>query len=52
MLIQLITGAFLLTGVFAPAALCVVMPTSMCALFWALLEHQPLPLVLAFGALP
>src|SRR4029077_19530951 len=50
-LIQLITGAFILTGVFAPAALCVVMPTSVCALFWALLEHEPLPLLLAVAAL-
>jgi uncharacterized membrane protein YhaH (DUF805 family)/uncharacterized membrane protein YphA (DoxX/SURF4 family) len=50
MVAQLITGAFLLTGVFAPAALCVVMPTSTCALYWALLEHQPLPLLLALVA--
>ena len=50
MLIQLVTGALLLTGVFAPAALCVVMPTSTCALYWALLEHQPLPLLLALVA--
>lgn len=50
MLIQLLTGVFLVTGVFAPAALCVVMPTSLCALFWALLEHEPLPLFLAFAA--
>jgi uncharacterized membrane protein YhaH (DUF805 family)/uncharacterized membrane protein YphA (DoxX/SURF4 family) len=50
MVAQLVTGAFLLTGVFAPAALCVVMPTSTCALYWALLEHQPLPLLLALLA--
>jgi uncharacterized membrane protein YhaH (DUF805 family)/uncharacterized membrane protein YphA (DoxX/SURF4 family) len=50
MLIQLVTGALLVTGVFAPAALCVVMPVSTCALYWALLEHQPLPLLLAFLA--
>jgi uncharacterized membrane protein YhaH (DUF805 family)/uncharacterized membrane protein YphA (DoxX/SURF4 family) len=50
MLIQLVTGALLLTGIFAPAALCVVMPTSACALYWALLEHQPLPLLLALVA--
>ncbi len=47
MLIQLVTGALLLIGIFTPAALCVVMPTSACALYWALLEHQPLPLLLA-----
>jgi hypothetical protein len=51
MLIQLVTGAFILTGVCAPAALCVVMPTTTVALYWALLEHQPLPLLLALGAL-
>ena len=50
MVAQLVAGAFLLTGVFAPAALCVVMPTSTCALYWALLEHQPLPLLLALVA--
>ena len=50
MLIQLVTGALILTGFFVPAALCVVMPTSTCALYWALLEHQPLPLVLALVA--
>jgi uncharacterized membrane protein YhaH (DUF805 family)/uncharacterized membrane protein YphA (DoxX/SURF4 family) len=50
MMIQLVTGALLLSGVFAPAALCVVMPTSTCALYWALLEHQPLPVLLALLA--
>ncbi|HEY4342159.1 MAG TPA: DUF805 domain-containing protein [Steroidobacteraceae bacterium] len=50
MLIQLVTGALILVGVFVPAALCVVMPTSACALYWALLEHQPLPLALALVA--
>jgi uncharacterized membrane protein YhaH (DUF805 family) len=50
MLIQLITGAFILAGVFTPAALCVVMPTSLCALFWALLEHEPTSLLLAVTA--
>jgi uncharacterized membrane protein YhaH (DUF805 family)/uncharacterized membrane protein YphA (DoxX/SURF4 family) len=50
MLIQLVTGALLLTGICAPAALCVVMPTSTCALYWALLEHQPFPLLLALLA--
>jgi uncharacterized membrane protein YhaH (DUF805 family)/uncharacterized membrane protein YphA (DoxX/SURF4 family) len=50
MLIELVTGALILVGVFAPAALCVVMPVSTCALYWALLEHQPLPLLLAFVA--
>jgi uncharacterized membrane protein YhaH (DUF805 family)/uncharacterized membrane protein YphA (DoxX/SURF4 family) len=50
MLIELVTGVLLLAGVFVPAALCVVMPVSTCALYWALLEHQPLPLLLALLA--
>ena len=42
MLIQLVTGALILVGVLVPAALCVVMPISVCAAFWAvILEHQP-----------
>ena len=39
--IQLVTGALILIGVFVPAALCVVMPISVCAAFWALLDHRP-----------
>jgi uncharacterized membrane protein YhaH (DUF805 family)/uncharacterized membrane protein YphA (DoxX/SURF4 family) len=49
--IQLVTGALILIGVFVPAALCVVMPLSVCAAFWALLDHTPLNLVLGLGAL-
>jgi uncharacterized membrane protein YhaH (DUF805 family) len=49
--IQLVTGALILVGVFVPAALCVVMPLSVCVAFWALLDHQPLNLLLGFGAL-
>jgi uncharacterized membrane protein YphA (DoxX/SURF4 family) len=42
MLIQLVTGALILVGVLVPVALCVVMPISVCAAFWAvILEHQP-----------
>jgi uncharacterized membrane protein YhaH (DUF805 family)/uncharacterized membrane protein YphA (DoxX/SURF4 family) len=44
MLIELVTGALILTGFFVPAALCVVMPVSTCALFWSILDHQPLSL--------
>ncbi|MEO8467156.1 MAG: hypothetical protein ABI640_17625 [Gammaproteobacteria bacterium] len=41
--IQLVTGALILAGIFIPAALCVVMPISVCAAFWAvILDHQPL----------
>ena len=41
-IIQLVTGALILIGVFTPAALCVVMPVSVCAAYWAVvLEHEP-----------
>lgn len=51
MAIQLITGALILAGVFVPLALCVVMPISVCALYWAvILEHQPLGALLALAA--
>ncbi len=51
MAIQLITGALILAGIFVPVALCVVMPVSTCAVYWALiLDHQPLGSVLALAA--
>jgi uncharacterized membrane protein YhaH (DUF805 family) len=51
MTIQLVTGALILTGLFVPAALCVVMPISTCALYWSvILDHQPLGMVLALAA--
>ena len=51
MAIQLVTGALILAGVFVPVALCVVMPISVCALYWSvILEHQPLGAVLALAA--
>ena len=46
MLIELVSGALILLGYFVPAALCVVMAVSTCALFWAILDHQPLSLAL------
>jgi uncharacterized membrane protein YphA (DoxX/SURF4 family) len=49
--IELVTGALILIGVFVPAALCVVMPLSVCAAFWALLDHTPLNLLLGLGAI-
>jgi uncharacterized membrane protein YhaH (DUF805 family)/uncharacterized membrane protein YphA (DoxX/SURF4 family) len=49
--IELVTGALILVGVFVPAALCVVMPLTVCAAFWALLDHQPVNLLLGLGAL-
>ena len=49
--IQLISGALILTGFFVPVALCVVMPVSTCALYWAaILEHEPLGALLALAA--
>jgi uncharacterized membrane protein YhaH (DUF805 family)/uncharacterized membrane protein YphA (DoxX/SURF4 family) len=46
MLIELVAGALILLGYFVPAALCVTMAVSTCALFWAILDHQPLTLTL------
>ena len=51
MAIELVTGALILVGLFVPVALCVVMPVSTCALYWAaILEHQPVGVVLALAA--
>jgi uncharacterized membrane protein YhaH (DUF805 family)/uncharacterized membrane protein YphA (DoxX/SURF4 family) len=50
MLIELFAGALILLGFFVPAALCVVMAVSTCALYWAILDHQPLSLALAVPA--
>jgi hypothetical protein len=51
MTIQLVTGALILSGVLVPVALCVVMPISTCALYWAAgLDHQPLGAALALAA--
>jgi len=51
MAIQLVSGVVLLAGVFVPVALCVVMPISVCALYWAvLLEHRALSVALALAA--
>lgn len=50
MTIQLVTGALLLAGIFVPAALCLLMPISTCALYWALLDHQPVYMLLALIA--
>ena len=48
--IQLVTGALILIGVFVPLALCVVMPISVCAAFWAvILDHQPLGVILGLA---
>jgi hypothetical protein len=51
MTIQLVGGALILAGFFVPLALCIMMPISTCALFWALiLDHQPLGALLALVA--
>lgn len=50
MLIELVTGALILTGFFVPVALCVVMPVSTCALYWSILDHQPLSLLFGVAA--
>ena len=51
MTIQLVTGALILIGVFVPAALCVVMPISVCALYWSLLlEHRAAGMALALAS--
>lgn len=51
MAIQLVSGALILAGVLVPLALCVVMPVSTCALFWAaILDHQPAGTLLALAA--
>jgi uncharacterized membrane protein YhaH (DUF805 family)/uncharacterized membrane protein YphA (DoxX/SURF4 family) len=50
MLIELVAGALILLGYFVPAALCVVMAVSTCALYWAILDHQPLSLGLGLVA--
>ena len=50
MAIQLVTGALILTGWLVPVALCVVMPVSTCALYWAvILDHQALGALLALA---
>ena len=51
MIIQLVAGALILAGVLVPVALCVVMPISVCAAFWAvILEHEPVGALLALVA--
>ena len=52
MAIQLVTGALILAGVLVPLALCVVMPLTVCAAFWAvILDHQPVGALLGLAAL-
>lgn len=45
---QLVGGALIVIGVFVPAALCVWMPVSVCAAYWAvILEQEPVGALLA-----
>ncbi len=50
MLIELVAGALILLGYFVPAALCVVMAVSTCALYWAILDHRTPSLTLGVVA--
>jgi uncharacterized membrane protein YhaH (DUF805 family) len=52
MAMELVAGLLILTGVIVPAALCVITPVNVCAVYWALvLDHQPLMALLAIVAL-
>jgi uncharacterized membrane protein YhaH (DUF805 family) len=52
MAMELVAGALILAGVIVPAALCVITPVNVCAVYWALvLDHQPLMALLAIVAL-
>lgn len=51
MVIELVCGALILLGRFTPVALCVLMPVSTCALYWAaVLDHQLLGSLLTLVA--
>jgi uncharacterized membrane protein YphA (DoxX/SURF4 family) len=51
MVIQLVTGVLILTGLLLPAALALLMPITTCALYWSLvLDQQPLHVLLALVA--
>jgi uncharacterized membrane protein YphA (DoxX/SURF4 family) len=51
MILQLAAGALILVGVFIPVALCVVMPVSTCAVYWAVvLDRQPAGAAVALAA--
>jgi uncharacterized membrane protein YphA (DoxX/SURF4 family)/uncharacterized membrane protein YhaH (DUF805 family) len=51
MVIQLVAGALILSGLLLPFALCLLMPISTCALFWAaVLDQHALTALLALTA--
>lgn len=51
LVIMFVTGIFISAGVMMPAALCLLMPVTTCALYWALiLDHQPVNMLLAVAA--
>jgi hypothetical protein len=50
--IELVAGALILIGIFVPLALCLVMPLTVCAAFWAVIvEHGLGVSLLALAAL-
>jgi uncharacterized membrane protein YphA (DoxX/SURF4 family) len=52
MAMELAAGALILAGLFVPAALCLMMPISVCTVYWAAgLNHQPIGAALALFAL-
>lgn len=51
MVMQLVAGGLLLAGLLVPFALCMLMPVSTCALYWAaVLDHQLLTALPALAA--
>ena len=51
LVMQLVAGVLILAGVMLPLALCVQMPITTCALYWALiLDHQLLGSILTLAA--
>jgi len=51
MAMQLVAGVLILAGISVPAALCVLMPISTCALFWGVvLDHHPFNIVQSLAA--
>ena len=51
MAMELVAGALILGGFFVPVALCVLMPISTCAVYWAVvLEHDPVVAAPALAA--
>ena len=43
MAVQLLAGASILSGIWVPATLCVLMPISICALYWSVILDHHMP---------